>query len=172
MKERPMSFEILGRTGKYWSCHQFDWGNYLDVAIAFGWDPEGAFFKDDEGGYGEHPSGNYFNNDRQIVTDSDARGMAAALNSAVTTINAGSPLTDEQVKVLKKFEIGTDLVLSQCVQFTEEQRAGLLKLEAEYLAAHPDEFRTIRTRNGSFDVNLRQIMDLADVATAGSFTIA
>jgi hypothetical protein len=42
-----MSYEILSSSAKYWSCHQCDWGNYLDVAIAFGWEPEGAFFKHD-----------------------------------------------------------------------------------------------------------------------------
>ena len=43
--ERQMSYEILGSTGKNWSCHQSIWGLYLDLAEAFGWKPEGAFFK-------------------------------------------------------------------------------------------------------------------------------
>jgi hypothetical protein len=77
-----MGYEFWGRKGKYWSCHQEDWRFYLDVATAFGWVPEGAFFKCDEGGYGEHPSGSYLGNDWQIVTDDDARAMAA-LNRAV-----------------------------------------------------------------------------------------
>jgi len=35
-----------------------------------------------------------------------------------------------------------------------------------------DEVRTIRIRNGTFDVNVRGMIDLADVASAGRFTIA
>ena len=88
-----MSYEILRSNGKYWTCHQSDWGGYLDVAIAFGWLPEGAFFKCDEGGFGEHRSGSYIGNDFQIVADDDAHAMAAALNLAVATIDAGSPMS-------------------------------------------------------------------------------
>ena len=167
-----MSYEILGSTGKNWSCHQSIWGLYLDLAEAFGWKPEGAFFKCDELGFGEHPSGSYLGNDWQIVTDDDARAMAAALNLAVATINAGSPMTDNQVMVLKEFKIDDGDPFWKDPRLTEKQRAVFLALKAEYLAEHPDEPRTIHTRNGTFDVNIRQIMDLADVASAGSFTIA
>jgi hypothetical protein len=97
-------YELFGSTGMYWSCHQCDWGKYLDLAIAFGWLPEGAFFKCAEGGYGEHPSASFTGNDFQVVTDSDARAMAVALNRAVSTINAGSPITDEQTAALKALE--------------------------------------------------------------------
>jgi hypothetical protein len=45
-------------------------------------------------------------------------------------------------------------------------------MKAEYLAEHPDEVRTIRTRKGTFDVNVPGMMDLAEVAAAGGFTIA
>jgi hypothetical protein len=171
MEEKQMSYEILGSTGK-WTCRQWDWRNYLNAAIVFGWHPEGAFFKNDEGGYGEHPSGSYFGNDYQIVTDNDARAMAAALNLAVATINAGSPMTDNQVMVLKEFKIDDGDPFWKHPGFTEEQRAFFLALEAKYLAEHPDELRTIHTRNGTFDINIRGMMDLAEVASAGSFTIS
>jgi hypothetical protein len=169
-----MSYEIFGSNGKYWTCHQYDWGGYLDVAIAFCWLPEGAFFKCDEGGFGEHPSGSYIGNDFQIVTDDDARAMAAALKLAVDTINAGSPMTDNQataLKALKALETDTSDLLMD-FQWTEEQRAHLLRIRNESLAAHPDEVRTIRTCNGTFDLNIRGMMDLADVVSAGKFTIA
>ena len=91
-----MSYEILGSNDKYWTCHQYAWRDYLKVATAFGWAPEGAFFKCDEGGFGEHPSGSYLGNDWQTVTDDDARAMATALNLAVATINAGSQRTDDR----------------------------------------------------------------------------
>jgi hypothetical protein len=166
-----MSYEILGSTGQYWSCHQCAWRHYLKIAIAFGWVPEGAFFKCDEVGFGEHPSGSYSGNDWQIVTDDDARAMAAALNLAVATINARSPMTDEQATVLNEFKFDKREPFWKTL-LTEGQRVGLLKIEADYVAMHPDEIRTIRTGYGTFDVNVRPIMDLADVAGAGGFIIA
>jgi hypothetical protein len=165
-----MSYEILGSNGNYWTCHQSAWPDYLKVAAAFGWAPEGAFFKDDEGGSGPHSSGSYLGNDRQQVTDDDARAFGAALHLAIATINARSPMTDDQAMALKEFEIEESGPFY--TMLSEKQQAGFLKIEAEYLAAHPDEIRTIRTRHGTFDVNLRGMMDLAEVVSAGGFTIA
>jgi hypothetical protein len=165
-----MSYEILGSTGKYWTCHQCDWGDYLDVAVAFGWEPAGAFFKCDEGGHGEHPSGSYFGNSFQIVTDGDARAMAAALNRAVATINAGSPMTDNQATALRAFEIDSGEPVWRDLELTERQLTAFLKIQAECLAARG--VGTIRTHKGTFDIDIRGVMDLADVAGAGSFTIA
>jgi hypothetical protein len=170
-KEYPMSYEILGSNGKYWTCHQSAWPDYLKVATAFGWAPEGAFFKDDEGGFRPHSSGSYLGNDRQQVSDDDARAFGASLHLAIATINAQSPMTDDQATMLKAFEIKeSEPFLTRFL--TQQQRAGLLKIEAEYHAAHPDEVRTIRTRHGTFDVNLRGMMDLAQAVSAGGFTIA
>jgi hypothetical protein len=70
------------------------------------------------------------------VTDDDARAMAAALNRAVATINAGSPMTDNQVVALREFEIRNGPAWPG-VELTERQRAGLLMIEAEYFAKHP-----------------------------------
>lgn len=166
-----MSYELLGSNNKYWTCQQGAWGFYLDLAAAFGWLPEGAFFKWDEGGFREHPSGSYIGNDWQIVTDTDARAMAAAFNLAVATISAGSPITDDQVTALEAFEID-DSDPFQNVKLTKGQQTALLKLQTEHLASHPDEIRTIHTRTGTFAVDFRGMMDLADLATAGGFTIA
>jgi hypothetical protein len=149
-----MSYEILGSSGQYWSCNQLAWRDYLKVATAFGWTPEGAFFKCDEIGSGEHPSGSYLGNDWQIVTDDDARATAAALNLAVAAINAGAPMTDDQTTALRAFEI-----------------EPLFDDDAESLASCS--VQTIRTRNGSsFKINVCHMMALADVANAGGFTIA
>jgi len=52
-----MSYEILGSKGQYWTCQQGAWSDYLKVATAFGWAPEGAFFRDDVRGFGPHDSG-------------------------------------------------------------------------------------------------------------------
>jgi hypothetical protein len=160
----------LGSNGKYWTCHQSAWPDYLKVATAFGWAPEGAFFKDDEGGFGPHSCGSYLGNDRQQVTDDDARAFGAALHLAIATINARAPMSDDQAMALKEFEI--DKSGPFYTMLSEKQQASFLRREPEYLAAHPDEIRTIRTRHGTFEVNPRMIMDLAEVVSAGGFTIA
>jgi hypothetical protein len=171
--ESEMSYEIVGNTGKYWTCHQSAWRDYLILAVAFGWAPHGAFFKCDEGGFREHASGSYLGNDWQTVTDDDARAMAAALNLAIAIINAGAPMTDNQAKALKAFAIDDDdEPFWQNGGFTKEQQNALQKMEAEYLVAHPSEVRTLRTHRGTFDLDLRSIMDLADVVGAGGFYIA
>lgn len=85
-----MSYEISGRHGSYWSCHQEDWQDYLDLAVEFGWEPAGVFFKCDERGYRPHPTGSYLGNDFQTVTEEDAVAFSAALNRALA---AGKPLT-------------------------------------------------------------------------------
>jgi len=167
-----MSYEVLSSKGKYWTCQQSAWPDYLKVATAFGWAPDGAFFKNDEVGLGDHPSGSYLGNDWQQVTDADARAFGTALNLAVATINAGSPMTDTQVTVLKAFEIDDGEPFYATFTLTEQQRAAFLKMKVEYLAEHPDEVRTIRACHGTFDVNIRGMMDLAEVAAAGGFTIA
>jgi hypothetical protein len=93
-----------------------------------------------------------------------------ALHLAIATINARSPMTDDQAMALKEFEI--DKSGPFYTMLSEKQQAGFLRREPEYLAAHPDEIRTIRTRHGTFEVNLRGMMDLADVVSADGFTIA
>jgi hypothetical protein len=98
-----VSYEILGNNGKYWSCNQGGWFSYLKVATAFGWAPEGAFFKDDEAGFGPHPSGSYLGNDRQRVTDEDARAFGAALRLALATADLGLPMTADQKDALADF---------------------------------------------------------------------
>jgi hypothetical protein len=166
-----MSYEIVGNSGKYWTCHQSAWSDYLVLAVAFGWAPDGAFFKCDEGGFGEHVSGSYLGNDWQMVTDDDARAMATALNLAIAVINAGAPLTQNQANALKAFAIDNN-EWWQNLELTKEQRNALQKIRAEYLAAHPSEVRTLRTHRGTFDVDTRSLMDLADVVGAGGFRIA
>jgi hypothetical protein len=84
-----MSYEILGSRGQYWTCQQGAWSDYLKLATAFGWAPEGAFFRDDERGFGPHDSGSYIGNDWQQVGDDDARAFGAALHLAIATSTPG-----------------------------------------------------------------------------------
>jgi hypothetical protein len=80
-------------------------------------------------------------------------------------------MTDEQAAALKALE--TDYYDPHLeAKLTKRHRAFLLGIRNEYLTAHPDEVRTIRITRESFNVNVRGIMDLADVASAGKFTIA
>ena len=68
----------------------------------------------------------------KIVTDDDARAMAAALNLAVATINAGSPMTDKPsygAERITKIDDG-DPSLEGPEHFTEKQRAVFLALKA------------------------------------------
>ena len=89
-----MSYEILGNNGGYWSCNQRGWAAYLKVATAFGWAPDGAFFKDDEVGFGPHPPGSYLGSDRQLATDE---------RLALTTADLGLPMTVDQKDALADF---------------------------------------------------------------------
>jgi hypothetical protein len=165
-----MSYEIVGNTGKYWTCHQSAWHDYLILAVAFGWAPDGAFFKCDEAGFGEHASGSYLGNDWQIVTDDDARAMATALNLAVAVINSGAPMTDNQAKALKAFAVNDNESSWQNLKLTEEQRKALQQMDSKAFSMLGR--RMIRTHRGSFDVNILRILALADVAGAGGFSIA
>lgn len=116
---------------------------------------KGAFIKCDEGGYGEHSSGSYLGNDRQKVTDADAQAMAAALELAIATINADSPMTDGQAKALRTLKTNQQDLLME-FGWSQQQRAGLLTMRNEYLAEHLDGVRTVRTSNRTFDINIRQ----------------
>jgi hypothetical protein len=166
-----MGYDILSKTGKYWNCHQSDWINYLNVATVFGWAPEGTFYEDDRGGVDEHFVGSYLGNDRQMVTDDDARAMAVALNLALTTINAGAPMTDNQSATLKALALDDNEPFYKDLLITEEQRANFFRIEADYLVMHPREIRTIRAHHETFNVDVRGMIDLADVASAGGFRI-
>jgi hypothetical protein len=164
-----MSYEILGNTGKYWACNQHDWPDYLKLATAFGWVPEGAFFKCDEMSFGQYSSGSYLGNDLQQVTDGDGRAMQAALNLAVASVNAQTTLTKEQAIALEAFALQDRDPLSNYL--SEPQRSAHQKFEMNYLIDHPRVVRTLRTGCGTFDVDMREIIALAD-AVGGGFTIA
>lgn len=105
------------------------------------------------------------------MTDDDAQAMAAALELAIATINAGSPMTDGQAKALRTLETDHQNLLME-FERSQQQQAGLLTMRNEYLAEHLDGVRTVRTSNGTFDINIRQMMDLIDVARIGGLTIA
>jgi hypothetical protein len=61
------------------------WRAVLELAIEYGWQPEGTAPPDDNSGTW---NGNYFSNDFQQVTDSDARTLAEALLRAVAALDA------------------------------------------------------------------------------------
>ncbi len=172
--ERPqMSYDILRNSGeKSFKCNNWAWPKYLTVGTAFGWAPAGAlhrFVWGEESVLVEHPSGSYFGNDHQRVTDDDACALGASLNLAIATVNAGLAMTDDQVAALKEFEITSD---DPYKDFDPKVRAAMAKLIEQCRAEYPPVVRTIQTPQGSFDVNIRGIMDLAEVVSAGGFTVA
>jgi hypothetical protein len=163
-----VSYDIMGHSGKSWTCNQWAWPEYLKIATAFGWVPEGAFFKSDEAGFGPHPSGSYLGNDWQQVTDSDARAFAAALLLAIATIKAVQPMTDRQLAALRAFKLDTS---EPCFE-RKELGTGVLMVEADYFRINVGKVCTVQTCREIFCVNVCPMMRLADVAAAGGFTIA
>jgi hypothetical protein len=142
-----MHCEILCH-GKSWTCDQAVWKDYFELAKAFG------FFNHDEGGRsGVLPTrGLLLNKSLYGVDGESAKAFGAALHRAIDTVKARAPMTLEQEMAFKPFEFHMD---------------ELIHDRAEY----PD-VRTIRTRHGSFDVDLGMVMKLAKVVSAGIFTIA
>jgi hypothetical protein len=61
------------------------WRAVLELAIEYGWQPEGTAPPDDNSGTW---SGDYFSNSFQQVTDSDARALGEALLRGIATEEA------------------------------------------------------------------------------------
>lgn len=164
-----MSYEILSNSGKYWTCHQSAWADYLMLATTFGWAPEGAFFKEDEGGFGPHPSGSYLGNDWQKVTDQDARAFGAALHCAIGAVRAGAALTADQAAVLELFETNEDDESDLFGKPGETSQTPAIRHQEPTL---DKESVYDPTHRRCFIVNLNLVMDLAEIAARGGFTIA
>ncbi len=102
-----MGYELLGRRGGYWSCTQHSWGDFINVAIAFGWQPQGAIQSKQDADDGIPASSgldSYFGNDRQMVTAEDACAFAAAIRKAiVATEQDPNHLPDNQVTAIQAF---------------------------------------------------------------------
>jgi hypothetical protein len=84
----------LGRENA--SFNNTAWHYCLDVAIAFGWKPAGTIAPRDFTG---DWCGRYYGNDFQIVTNKDARALAAAVHRAVYALSTKQALTKDQAKV-------------------------------------------------------------------------
>ena len=83
----------LGRENA--SFNNTAWHYCLDVAIAFGWKPAGTIAPRDFTG---DWCGRYYGNDFQIVTNKDARALAAAVHRAVYALSTNQALTKDQAK--------------------------------------------------------------------------
>jgi hypothetical protein len=92
--EKIMSYDLIGRENTFFN--NIGWHYCLDVAIAFGWKPAGTIAPLDFTG---EWCGSYYGNDSQIVTDKDARALAAALYRAIYALSTGQDLTEDQAKL-------------------------------------------------------------------------
>ena len=91
-------------------------------------------------------TGSYLGNDRQLVTDEDARAFGAALRLALTTADLGLPMTVDQKDALADFR---------------EQRTCELPWEADFHKRCAADF-----------YDLSAMRALADVVSDGGFMIA
>ena len=78
-----MGIDLVGAGGSISLSFDF-WRDCHRLAVAFGWHPGGTI--------GPHQlssdwDGGYFTNDWQLVTDDDAKAMAAALYRAVAAVH-------------------------------------------------------------------------------------
>lgn len=96
-----MGMDLMGRGGL--SINWKGWHAVLTIAHEFGWQPEGT--EQPDGWSGEVWDGDYFSNDLQYVTDSDARSMATALEKAIGALKTGAPVEEEQRAVLEGVDV-------------------------------------------------------------------
>lgn len=84
-----MGMDLMGN-GRF-SVNNRGWETLLDLAERFGWRPAGTIEMDYEEGQWSHPDEStvsgprmgYFSNDSQLVTDTDAAALSAALRKAL-----------------------------------------------------------------------------------------
>lgn len=88
-----MGMDLIGRAGEF-SVHESGWEYLLELARENGWEPggtiemeySGASFSQpypDESQYVGNRLAGYYSNDGQLVTESDATVIAAALRRAI-----------------------------------------------------------------------------------------
>jgi hypothetical protein len=90
-----MGFDLSGRGGSE-HFNWMSWSYCLEIAHGFGWQPEGTkpndemmvhvygWSPEDAKRLGADWDGGYFTNDFQLVTDSDAKALAAAFDRAIS----------------------------------------------------------------------------------------
>ena len=98
--EQSVDVELAGHgsLGLTWE----EWRTCYNLAKAFGWKPAGTLGPEDRTHWGGQAGINpefdmgYFSKNSQRVTDADAKAFAQALQTAMSTWNAGQELTLEQ----------------------------------------------------------------------------
>jgi hypothetical protein len=90
-----MGVDLTGGPSMNW----WAWRSCLDVAQAFGWQPAGTIAPPD---YTAEWSGNYYSNDFQEVTDSDAYALASALFRGIAAILHTETVSAKQAAVLRE----------------------------------------------------------------------
>ena len=113
-----MGVDLIGRRNSRFSAGAWDY--CLEVAVAFGWKPAGTVTPLDFSG---EWSGTYCSNDFQIVTDKDARALAAALHRAIFALSTNQTQTENQTKACKG---GSVELLRELADFADEGTFAIL----------------------------------------------
>ena len=95
-----MGVDLVGHGGE--SLNWRAWRSCLELARSFGWNPEGTKAPDRH--EGECP-GYYCSNDYQLVTKTDARAIANALQRAVEVASSNARLTTEQENAIAQSDL-------------------------------------------------------------------
>ncbi len=98
-----MGIDLIGHGG---ACFRsYGWHACLDLALAFGWQPAGTVAWHEYTGPPSKWDGGYLTDDFQIVTDYDAKALAAALRRALSALRAKTRLTKQQTQAWESMNI-------------------------------------------------------------------
>ncbi|MEA2906291.1 MAG: hypothetical protein QOI12_3678 [Alphaproteobacteria bacterium] len=98
-----MGVDLISGHGDF-SLHWGAWRSCFELAITFGWQPAGTVAPCNYLGPG-HWNRSYFTNDRQVVSDDDARALAMALRRACTALRTNQSVTREQAEALADLDM-------------------------------------------------------------------
>ena len=88
-----MSIHLRSHDGAQLNLSGGHWAVYLNVAQAFGWQPQGTLAPP-QWPQGQAWAGAYDSSDGQIVSEADARALAETLNGAIRSPQIGDALFD------------------------------------------------------------------------------
>ncbi len=92
-----MGYDLIGHGGATYNVDT--WPRLLDIARAFGWEPQGTVAPTYEKG---ECCGTYITNDGQLVTDEDAKALGLALYRALDAVTSGKELIKEQSQAFRE----------------------------------------------------------------------
>jgi hypothetical protein len=159
----------LVRGNEEHSVNRVFWGECLDVAEAFGWNPAGTLpIEQMPAGKSEAQLESEWDNtyllSNRRVTDLDAHALGVALYRAVSVVEAGSDMTDQQKEALARFESGA-------AEIVGGRQGFLARLEAKGRTSAED-LVLLRTLLGPGPGIVEELKEIADFVSRGGFEIA